>query len=70
MTKFRGLNWNGQSLEDWIELWSNLEGVIYNLTNKKNLETSKSKTLDHHTIKVKHGPHGPHVHVSFPLTVS
>ena len=30
-TKLRGLNWNGQNLEDWIELWSNIEGVICNL---------------------------------------
>ena len=30
-TKLRRLNWNGQNLEDWIELWSNIEGVICNL---------------------------------------
>ena len=29
--KLRGLNWNGQNLEDWIELWPNIEGVICNL---------------------------------------
>ena len=29
--KVRGLNWNGQNLEDWIELWPNLEGVTCNL---------------------------------------
>ena len=31
MTKLRGLNWNGQNLENWIELQPNLEGVICNL---------------------------------------
>ena len=29
--KLRGLNWHGQNLEDWIELWPNLKGVICNL---------------------------------------
>ena len=29
--KVRGLNWNGQNLEDWIELWPYLEGVTCNL---------------------------------------
>ena len=32
--KDRGLNWNGQNLEDWIELWPNLEGVTCNLAKK------------------------------------
>ena len=31
LTKLRGLNWNSQNLEDWIELWLNLEGLICNL---------------------------------------
>ena len=35
-TKLRELNWNGQNLEDWIEIWPNLEGVICNLAKKKN----------------------------------
>ena len=30
--KFIRLNWNGQNLEDWIKFWSNIKGVIYNLT--------------------------------------
>ena len=29
--KVRGLNWHGQNLKDWIELWPNLKGVICNL---------------------------------------
>ncbi len=29
--KLRGLNWHGQNLKDWIELWPNLEGVNCNL---------------------------------------
>ena len=29
--KVRGLNWNGQNLKDWSELWPNLKGVICNL---------------------------------------
>ncbi len=32
LTKLRRLNWNDQSLEYFIELWLNLEGVICNLT--------------------------------------
>ena len=30
-TKVGGLNWNIQNLEDWIEIWLSLEGVICNL---------------------------------------
>ena len=33
--KFIELNWNGQNLNDWIEPWSNLKGVICNLAKKK-----------------------------------
>jgi hypothetical protein len=29
--KLRGLNWNGQNLEDSIELWPNLKGIMCNL---------------------------------------
>ena len=29
--KLRELNWNGQNLEDSIELWPNLKGVMCNL---------------------------------------
>ncbi len=32
----RVLNWNGQNLKDWNQLWSNLEGVTYNLTKINN----------------------------------
>ena len=29
--KLKGLNWNGQNLEYWIELWPNIKGVMCNL---------------------------------------
>ena len=25
------LNWNGQNLEDWVEFWPNIKGVMCNL---------------------------------------
>ena len=36
-TKLRGLNWHGQNLKDWIELWLNLKSIICNLAKKKNV---------------------------------
>ena len=33
--KLRGLNWNGQNLEDWTELWPNIEGAMCNLAKRK-----------------------------------
>ena len=32
--KLRRLNWHSQNLEDWIELWPNLEDVNCNLAKK------------------------------------
>ena len=51
--KLRGLNWNGQNLEDWIELWPDLEGVICNLA--KNLIINRIRIIIYTHTQTRYG---------------